>query len=150
MIADHQLWLEGQFGQKVGHARHRGPPAMARRPFWAIHRSRGTSRTTRDGSRSIWQKLAARHRGPLAIIRMVWITKTQRPIWAKIGREGIADQGNRILRITMAQRPCWAKVVTMLSWSKGQNHRCCLGQNPPVSTWAYLGASSWGIILGKR
>ena len=32
---DHHLWHEGHFGQKVGHARNRGPPAMARRPFWA-------------------------------------------------------------------------------------------------------------------
>ena len=49
------------------------------------------------------QKLVARHHGPLAIIHMVWKTKAQRPTWEKIGREGIADQGNCILRITMVK-----------------------------------------------
>ena len=40
------LWHEGQFGQKVGCARDRGPPVMARRPIWAKGRSRERSRTT--------------------------------------------------------------------------------------------------------
>jgi hypothetical protein len=83
------------------------------------------------GSRPIWQKLVARHRGPLAIICMVWITKTQRPIWAKIGRKGIADQGNHITN----------NHGTKAMLGKGSNHK---SSEWPVQS----GESNLGTMAG--
>ena len=55
------------------------------------------------------------HRGPPAIVRMVRITKAQRPIWAKVGREGIADQGDRTNIMAQSQ---YGQKVCHASWHK--------------------------------
>ena len=76
------------------------------------------------------------HRGPPAIVRMVRITKAQRPIWAKVGCKGIADQGDRTNIMAQSQ---YGQKVCHASWhkanmGKGLEHRCHHRQRskPPV------------------